>query len=199
MNDKMEKSYLSKREKDIIYNPRTGTEMERALQGKVPIYKYSELCDMAKRHGPPSRVLAHLFNYSPQMVILLQDPKNMSSGHWISVSQNPQKKEIYFFSTYGGKPDAEKVEWLTEDDLKESGQFCNIFNDSMREYQKRGWEIHYNDFPYQTSGDHTATCGIYTAAFLRSGSNPDEFMRQTQRIQDAGYNPAIVYFKRYFM
>jgi len=199
MNHKIESPYLSKREKDIIYKPRSGAEMEHALQNKVPIYKYSELCELASRYGPPSRMLAHLFRHSPQFVVLLQNPKNMSSGHWISVSQNPKKKEIYFFSTYGGKPDVEKVEWLTEDDLRDSGQFLNIFNDSMREYQKRGWEIHYNDCPYQQSGDHTATCGIYTAAFLRSGANPDEFMRQTKRIEEAGYNPAIVYFKRYFM
>ena len=62
--------------------------------------------------------------------MLLQDPSNMDSGHWLSVSCNKPKKEIYFFSTYGGKPDVEKISWMKEDDLLESGQIMNIFNDN---------------------------------------------------------------------
>ena len=87
---------------------------------------------------------------------------------------------------------------MNEDDLRESGQFMNIFNDGLRDLQKHGWEIHYNDYPYQKSGDETAVCGIYTAAFLRSGKNPDEFERETKRIEKRGMNPAIYYYRKYF-
>lgn len=179
---------LTQREHNIIYNPRTGSEMEDATLNKVPIYKYSDLCDIAKKVGP-SRLLAHLFKTSADNIILLQDPQNMSSGHWISVSCNRPKKEIYFFSTYGGKPDVEKEQWISDDDLFQSGQNINIFREGLRSAQEHGWEIHYNDYPYQKVGDDTATCGIFTAAFLRSGKNPDVFKAETEKIIKSGRNP----------
>lgn len=191
------KNLLSAREKRIIYEPRTGDEMEAATNFKVPVYKYSELCSLAQKAGS-ARMLAHLFKRSNDNIILLQDPSDMNSGHWISVSRNVPKKEIYFFSTYGGKPDMEKIKWMNEDDLRESGQFVNIFSDGLRDLQKHGWEIHYNDYPYQKSGDHTATCGIFTAAFLRSGKNPDEFKAETIRLEKNGINPAIFYYDKFF-
>lgn len=184
-------------EKNIIFTPRSGDEMEAATLHKVPIYKYSDLCKLGQKQGP-TRMLSHMFRRSKDNIILLQDPSDMNSGHWISVSMNTPKKEIYFFSTYGGKPDAEKVSWMKEDELRESGQYMNIFNEGLHDLQRHGWTIHYNDFPYQKVGDNTATCGIFTAAFLRSGKNPDEFERETKRIISSGQDPAIEYYNRYF-
>lgn len=187
----------NKREHDIVFKPRDGSEMEAASLHKAPVYKYSDLCEMAKKHGSAA-MLSHMFKRSNENIILLQDPQKMNSGHWFSVSRNPRKKEIYFFSTYGGKPDIEKINWISEDDLCESGQLLNIFNDGLRECQKHGWEIHFNDYPYQKEGDHTAVCGIYTIAFLRSGKNPDEFKKETLQLAKEGINPAVYYFDKYF-
>lgn len=197
MTDKLLLDFHNQREKDIIYKPRGGDEMMKATLNKIPVSKYSQLCKIAQKIGPV-RLLNQMFHQSLNHIVLLQDPSNMNSGHWISISCNPSKKEIYFFSTYGGKPDVEKIKWMNEDDLRESGQFLNIFNDGMHEFQKRGWEIHYNDFPYQKPNDETATCGIYTAAFLRSGLNPDEFEGQTKLLMKQGINPAIFYYDKYF-
>lgn len=195
MTDKKDK--VVKEEEKIIYSPRSGEEMEDAMHHRAPIYKYSELCDLSRSHGP-TPMLARMFQRSDDNIILLQDPQKMNSGHWISVSRNLPKKEIYFFSTYGGKPDVEKLEWLTDDDMKMSGQDINIFNDGLRNLQEHGWTIHYNDHPYQIPGDKTATCGIFTVAFLRSGKDPDKFYRETKAIEKSGRNPAIVYFRKYF-
>lgn len=187
------------KEREILYSPRDGEEMEHALLNKVPIHKYSDLCRLSEKFGI-GRMLAHMFKRSDDNVILLQDPRNMNSGHWISVSRIPKRKEIYFFSTYGGKPDVEKLSWMSDDDLKESGQDLNIFNDGLKELQKHGWEIHYNDYPYQKEGDHTAVCGIYTAAFLRSGKNPDKFKEETLKIRrKTGKDPALYYYQEYFL
>ena len=185
------------REHDIVYEPRTGTDMEKATLHKVPIHKYSELCDLGEKHGA-TRLLASMFKQGNSHIILLQDPKDMSSGHWISVSRDLPRKRIYFFSTYGGRPDEEKIQWMNEDDLRSSGQFMNIFSDSMRELQKHGWEIHYNDYEYQKPGDNTATCGIYTAAFLRSGGDPDEFHDEVESIKRTGQDPAVYFYDLYF-
>ena len=197
MTESVLRRYNNEYEKNIIFKPRTGSEMEKALQHKVPVLLYSDLCKLAERSSI-QKVLSQMFKQSERNVILLQDPKDMSSGHWFSVSRNIPRKEIYFFSTYGGKPDVEKIKWVSEDELRESGQFLNLFNDGLRDLQKHGWEIHYNDYPYQKPGDDTAVCGIYTAAFLRSGLNPDEFEKETKTLIDRNINPAVYYYEKYF-
>lgn len=198
MSDDILTRVRNDRDRDIIFKPRTGEDMDHALLHRVPILKYSDLCKLAEKFGP-TRMLAHMFRRSDDNVILLQDPSNMDSGHWISVSRNVPRKEIYFFSTYGGKPDVEKLKWMNEDELRKSGQFINIFNDGLRDLQQHGWEIHYNDHHYQKPGDKTAVCGIYTAAFLRSGKNPDEFEKETVSLMKRGINPAVYYYNKYFL
>ena len=191
--------YKNKREYDIIYKPRDGDEMQKATLHHIPLYKYSELCELAKKSaGGPRGLLAHMFKRSKDNIILLQDPNDMNSGHWISVSCDPKRHSMYFFSTYGGKPDIEKMKWMNEDDLTESNQLINIFNEGLRQCQGHGWEIHYNDFPFQKEGDKTAYCGIYTAAFLRSGKNPEEFIKETKSLMKSGINPAVYYYDKYF-
>lgn len=184
-------------EKEILYEPRSDSEMRAATLNKTPIHMYSDLCEMARKHGS-TRMLAQMFRQADTHIILLQDPRNMRSGHWFSVSRNLPKKEIYFFSTYGGKPDVEKVDWLSDDSLLSSGQDINIFNDGFKELQRHGWTIHYNQHHFQKKGDKTAMCGIYTAAFLRSGLNPDEFIRMCKRIQSTGIHPAVFFYDKYF-
>ena len=171
--------------------------MKMGMLNETPVILYSDMCALAKYYGSV-RVLAHLFKQYNNAIILLQDPQNMSSGHWISISYHPEKKEIYFFSTYGGKPDVEKLKWIDAPALQASGQDINILNDALRTYQEHGWEIHYNNFPYQKSKDKTAFCGIYTVAFLRSGLNPDQFERKTKQIAKRGINPTVFYFFKYF-
>lgn len=197
MSDRIFLHTRNKREHDIVFKPRSGSEMERATKNQAPIHLYSNLCEMARKHGSRS-LLAHMFKQSKDHIILLQDPSDMNSGHWISVSMNPKKKEIYFFSTYGGKPDVEKLVWMNDDDLKQSGQDINIFNEGLRDMQEHGWEIHYNDYQYQKPDDKTAVCGIYVVAFLRSGLNPEEFEKETLEIARSGKNPSVIYFDRYF-
>lgn len=198
MNESLLYKYSSPKEHDVLYKPRTGEEMIRAMQNDVELDEYSDLCRLARKYGV-NRVLAHMFKRNLRHIILLQNPRNMSSGHWLSISMNKPRKEIYFFSTYGGKPDREKVDWLDEDELKESNQFINILNDGLKNLQKNGWKIYYNDFKYQHPGDDTAYCGIYTVGFLRSGLNPDEFADYNKKLMQYGINPALFYFNRYFV
>ena len=55
--------------------------------------------------------------------------------------------------------------------------------------------MYYNDYPYQIEGDRTATCGIWVAAFLNSGLNPDDFAEENERRE----RDVFYYYKRYFM
>lgn len=178
---------------EIFYKPRTGEEVKRA-SGGAPVYPYSQLNEMVEHLGIEN-TLTMMFARSLKNIILLQDPRKMNSGHWLGLSYNPSKGEIYFFSSYGGKPDAEKNKWLTEDDQVESGQGVDVFNDGLKELAKKGYVIHYNDHPYQFEGDETATCGIWTVAFLNSDMNPDQFYRYNVR----HHQGPVQYFYKYFL
>lgn len=172
-------------ERYIKYSPRRGDEMLKAVPGDTAIYMYS---DLSRDPRPPLQVLLSLHRNN---IILLQDPDKLYSGHWTSLSFHPEIKEAYFFSSYGGKPDEEKNKWLDLKDLKKSGQERDVLKEGLFELYKRGWTIHYNDKSYQKPTDKTATCGIWTAAFLRDGGNPDEFAKRKKRVEE--------YYYRYFV
>lgn len=169
----------------IIYSPRNGDEVIRASPPGTKIFLYSDLSkDM-------SLSTAEVFaRFGRNNIILLQDPKKMNSGHWIALSFNPRKKEAFFFSSYGGMPDREKMDWIRGKDLKRSGQLRNILNDGLKQLAREGWVIHYNDHQYQKPGDKTATCGIWAAAFLQSRQNPDDFY--------AEHKTPLFYYQKYF-
>lgn len=156
-------------ERDILYSPRKGREVLDAAPPGTGLYLYSELA------SDPRSPFSVLSSMKRNNIILLQDPDKMNSGHWLALSFRPELREAYFFSSYGGRPDQEKMRWVPRSELVRSGQQRNVLNDGLKELAQRGWTIYYNDYPYQREGDKTATCGIWSAAFLNSGMNPDDF------------------------
>lgn len=168
----------------IIYKPRSGVEVMKASPKGTEMFLYSDLCS---RPGSAYDILCSLPRNS---IILLQNPDKMNSGHWVSLSFHPETKEVYFFSSYGGMPDREKNKWLSMEGRRRSGQVRNLLNDGLKQFAKRGWQIHYNDYPYQIEGDSTATCGIWATAFMNSGLNPDEFEERHKSVFD--------YYRQFF-
>ena len=166
------------------FQPRSGKEVLEAAPRGTEIFRYSDLCQI---DADPVSILLSLPVHS---IILLQDPRNMNSGHWVALSRNNRKKEMYFFSSYGGKPDAELNEWIGYTGREVSGQGRLLLNDGLKGLAYEGWTIYYNDYPYQVKGDKTATCGIWATAFLNSGLNPDEF-------EDA-HGTEDYYYRKYF-
>ena len=183
---------MDRRVHDIIYRPRTGEERASAVPG-ASIHLYSQLCDNVARGGI-RRILSQMFKKGRKHIILLQDPDNMTSGHWMGLSIYPERREIYFFSSYGGKPDFEKRKWIPEDSLVQSHQNTDLFNDGLKEMMQDGWTVHYSQYRYQQEGDKTASCGVWTAAFLNSDLNPDDFWRYTTAYK---LTP-VEYYRAYF-
>lgn len=178
---------------DIIHTPRKGSEMLEA-SGDVPMYMYSSLCKDMLYKGA-FNMFTSIMMRKGKIILLLQNPRKMNSGHWMGVKMNPKKREIYFFSSYGGRPDEEKNEWIDLQGQLESGQATNPLNDALKQYHQMGWKIMYNDFPYQHEGDDTATCGIWTVAFLNSDLDPDQFANVNRKYGlDANY-----YYRKYFL
>lgn len=161
---------------DVIYKPRSGEEVKAAAPPGTKVIPYSSL---ARIPAKPVDIL--LYFLGRHNIILYQNPSLMNSGHWVSLSIYPEVKQAHFFSSYGGKPDEEKIRWVPRADLIRSGQGRNILNDGLKELHRRGWEIHYNDYPFQKEGDDTASCGIWTVAFLNSHQNPDSFAKYHHR------------------
>lgn len=182
---------------DIFFKPRSGEEVTRATRDEAPIVMYSTLCEAARRTSIED-VFEKMFSISRKYLILLQDPANMNSGHWLGLVYVPDaRKNVYFFSSYGGKPDVEKLRWIQRPDLKKSRQDINFFNNGLKHLCKRGWVIHYNDHPYQFDGDNTATCGIWTAAFLNSNMNPEQFYRYNLRRHMGAREYYFKYFRKH--
>lgn len=178
---------------DFIYKPRTGEEVQRATGG-LPIRLYSDMCKAMRYEDPVGVLMRACFPFN-KCIILLQNPKRMNSGHWTGLEFNPAKKEAYFFSSYGGKPDEEKNRWIDITGRLKSEQETNPINNALKQLCARGWTIFYNDYPYQVEGDNTATCGIWTAAFLNSGLNPDDFAEYNQDHE----RDVFYYYKKYFL
>lgn len=164
--------------------PTSGEEVLRAAPRGTKLYLYS---DLANDPRDAETVLRSLGRNS---LILYQDPDRMNSGHWVSLSFHPKRKEVYFFSSYGGMPDREKISWVNPYKLFLSGQIRNVINDGLKSLAEKGWTIHFNDFPFQHVGDGSATCGIWSTAFLNSGLNPDEFAENHRSVE--------YYFRKYF-
>ena len=168
----------------FLYHPRSGKEVLDAAPPGTKIYLYSDLC---QRKGSPESILLSL---PVKCIILLQNPRQLNSGHWVALVRNRRKKEMYYFSSYGGRPDVELTEWVSLPQREVSGQGTNLLNDGLKILHELGWTIYYNDFPYQKKGDETATCGIWATAFLHSGLNPDEF--------EDNHRSDEYYFRQYF-
>lgn len=166
------------------FAPTTGQAVLNAAPVNTHLYLYSDLA------RDPREAVDIISSLGRNSIILYQDPSRMNSGHWVSLALHPERKEAYFFSSYGGKPDEEKNRWISQQQLASSGQARNVLNDGLKEYMKKGWEIHYNDFPFQKAGDQTATCGVWSTAFLNEGVDPDEFVRRRKSARD--------YFFKYF-
>lgn len=185
---------------EVIFKPRTGEEMQNAIilnnGGKIPILLYSDLCRGFKEYGALKTIKELYRLYGEKMLILLQNPEKMNSGHWMSLTILPRERKIYFFSSYGGKPDEEKNKWLSYLEREKSGQVENVLNDGLKELHMLGWDIHFNDYPYQLDGDNTATCGLWTAAFLNMNMDPDEFCELVIRHQITPYDIYSSFFQK---
>lgn len=151
--------------------PTTDKQLSVASNG-VPIYLYNKISKESPLNLP---YMLGGRNLNPAMIVLIQDPKSPSVGHWVCVVYNKRRDEYYFFSSYGGRPDEEKNSFISPQDQIISGQNNNFISDGLRYLYSLGKKIHYNEFEYQKIGDKTATCGIWCVAFILSNMNPTEF------------------------
>ena len=174
---------------------------KRDLKRGIPdvnIINYPDLTSDVEKLGVKKAFLK-LFRKLHNAVIGIVDPSDPHKGHWQALKVNPDKKEIYFFCTFGEAPDISKSTWMLKPEEREqSHQMRNVIEEGIKEYIKDGYKLFYNKKKYQKPGDKSLSCGIWVAAFLNSDKKPKEFNDEVKEIRKQKQNPEEYYYKKIF-
>lgn len=175
----------------------TKRDLKRGIPD-VNIVNYPNLVTDVEKLGVKKAFLK-LFRKTNNVVIGIVDPTDPHKGHWQALKLNPDKKEIYFFCTFGEAPDISKSTWmLNSEDREKSHQMRNVLEEGIKEYIKDGYKLFYNKKKYQKPGDNSLTCGLWDAAFLISGKKPKEFNDEVVGLRKQKINVEEHYYKKIF-
>ena len=159
-------------------SPVSSSELKRRMGRPIAIARYNELANSD---------ISSLLNNEFELIIFLQGRNRI--GHWTAIKVFPSKHEIDFFSSYGFVPDYEKNKFVPECNIP-----YNVLARWLHTAYKAGWNICYNEVPYQKIGDGTTSCGAWVVFFLKSGLTVDEFNSRIRRsYQGESYEPYITY------
>ena len=102
--------------------------------------------------------------------------KKSINGHWVAMIIKPKIKQIWYFDSYGFFPDnqLENIPLLYRAKTNQVSRDVGVF--LYLAYKKYGFKIRYNDVKLQRSGKNIATCGYYSAYFLRKNCTPEKLV-----------------------
>ena len=160
-------------------------DLEKIVHG-IKLFKYPDLHNMSSIHDAFDK-------WGRAMMLYLTTDD--SSGHWVCMIKDDNKKTIEYFDPYGGySPDGER-KWLSPEKLAELGEDVPILSRMIKE---SGYKVNSNPHHFQKEGQRTNTCGRhsacrlllgglslpqYTKIVMGSGVEPDEFVTElTSRI-----------------
>lgn len=86
--------------------------------------------------------------------------ENTNTGHWCCMMK--KGKRIDYYDPYGGKPD-EDMKWLSNNKKEELGEEDKLLTKLLKE---SGYQVWYNNVPYQSESADVATCGRWSAMRL---------------------------------
>jgi hypothetical protein len=137
----------------------TGGEINGILNGKAHIVPYSELSKF--------KTIEELLGSQGHAVILYEVKPGV--GHWTCVFYGPPLDEcdldyprIYFFDSYGIKPDDEQ-EWIDVEFRKKAWDDMRVLSKLLKNTPS---EINYNEFQLQEMKSGVNTCGKWCVARL---------------------------------
>ena len=136
-------------DKDIANDPDiqyalSDREVAKIAQGRCKLMVYNDLKNVnaIEELLIPYGACLILYEYKPQY------------GHWCGLIETIPGKRMEFFDSYGLKPDDEK-QFIKNGYWKE-GYLSKL----LYEAAKRGWEIEYNQHPFQNWNEKKiSTCG----------------------------------------
>ena len=137
----------------------TGGEINTILNQKGNIVAYSDL--------PKYKCIEDLLGKQGHAVILYEMKPGV--GHWTCVFYGPPLDEcdlefprIYFFDSYGLKPDDEQS-WIDIEFRKKAWDDMRVLSKLLKNTPS---EINYNEFPLQEMKEGVNTCGKWCIARL---------------------------------
>lgn len=138
--------------KQVEEEPMDDTDIRENIGENTKILKYTDL----SKYKSINDLLPRQRDYC---YLLYLDDYN--KGHWTALIRDG--KDIYFFCSYGSKPD-EPLTWVdcnTRIKLGTAVPFLTrLLNDA------NGYNIYYNPIKYQQEKDDVNSCGRYITLFL---------------------------------
>lgn len=140
--------------KQIELTPMSNKDIELYFPD-APIYKYTDLKNF--------KSIDDLFKKANYFFLLYLD--SPSSGHWVCCIK--KNNNLYFFDSYGYKPDNE-LSFVDCNKRKELGTAKTYLTDL---FNKSDYDISYNNFDYQNKKTNSQTCGRHCCFFLKNCIN----------------------------
>ena len=168
-------------------------DLGRILLKPTPILLYSDIT--RNPEGFISDLLMH-----QRAIVLVRTSERQ--GHWVALTLNLPQRKAYFFSSFGTRPDEDKMRYVKPQVSKQLGQSMNLMSRILRDYFKtdHNLEIHYNQYRYQDPEDYTdESCGLWCVLFINMGLDEDkfnDFVKQLCRKRGVSYKEFIhTFFK----
>lgn len=129
--------------------------------------------------------IEHIFDGYDGVIIYYPNKKtglNSTYGHYCALTKDMKNKTIYFFDSYGEKPDQQKP-LMNRNELYQGEGEENTLVKYLLKQKLYGWNIDYNNKPIQSYANNSATCGRWSLlrtvfSFLTN----DEFVNEMFRI-----------------
>ena len=131
--------------------PLSGNDIILKLNNKVNVYSYSQIFNFKN--------INELLGKYKKIVLLYETSKNY--GHWCCIYEH--KNKIYFFDSYGLKPD-EQFNFIQPELKKELYDNHKYLLELLYNSQK---EIHYNQYQLQKKLPDIQTCGRWCVLRLK--------------------------------
>jgi len=156
--------YLKIKHKNMV-----GGCMEGGMEGDTLLHEAMSDADLNK-YFPNAKVLKYSelprevgvedFLKVGQVVFILYE-SSLNSGHWVALARD--KKKVYYFDSYGNKPDV-PLTWTDPEKRKELGE---DYPTLTKMFSLTKVPVYYNDYDYQSKKDKDmATCGRWATGFL---------------------------------
>jgi hypothetical protein len=134
----------------------SGNDIKRKLKNSVKVITYKDLLNYP--------TIESALEPNGRLVILYEQLPNI--GHWVCLYWGPSDDDefgtIYFFDSYGIKPDDEQ-HWIDVEFRQKNWQDRRYLSQLLAETPA---EIEYNEYPLQGKGDNIGTCGKWVIARL---------------------------------
>ena len=158
----------------------TDEDVVNAVKGKAKVVLYEDIKDY-------DSIDELLKPYGAVFILYQQKP---SSGHWVPLFKRENNKgntEVEFFDGYGLAPDEEL--FFTDKKMRKKLNHDYPYLTELLYNAPRGYELIYNEHPFQKYGKGIATCGRHCVLRLQHRNKSlEDYLRWFKSEMGSGIN-----------